>query len=190
MSSHKSRQTKRIVEAALRVIHAEGLSNVSVSKVAAEAGVTRQTFYSYYSGIHGIVAQIMVEHSAETERQLLAVIKQAEGPFEKLRAFAGFQLSHATLEHAFLDLEAGLSAQARSQLAAHTGAVKSALEQVISSGFKGRSLAGGLEPRVASELLWGMVEGAMGAALMYPEQVPQLRDAVVNAMWVAISPQR
>ncbi|NOY91356.1 MAG: TetR/AcrR family transcriptional regulator [Deltaproteobacteria bacterium] len=186
MASHKARQTARIVDATLRVIHAGGLSGVSMSKVAAAAGMTRQTVYNYFPDVESIVALALDEHSAAMERHLLDVIDHADGLIEKLRAFATLQISHVSPGHTGFRLEFGLSAQVRARLSAHTDTVKSALEQAIASAIEDGEIEKGIIPSVASELLWGIVEGAMGAALKHPDQKPYLVEAAVKAMHAAV----
>ena len=189
MANHKERQIARIVEATLQLMHEGGLSRVTISKVALAAGMTRQTIYNYFPDVESIIARAMDDHSAAVEHHLLAVIEGAEGLFQKLRAFADFQISHTSPEHEGFALDSGLSAELRARLANHTNAVKAALEQAIISGDDDAQIAKGLNPAVAAELLWGMVEGGMNASLRHPDQKPYLIQAVVQAMVAALGPQ-
>ena len=90
MSGHKTRQTTRIVEAALQVIDQAGFSGVTMSSVAARAGVTRQTIYNYFPDVESIVARALTEHSAAMEAHMLAIFEDAEGLFEQMKALAEF----------------------------------------------------------------------------------------------------
>ena len=187
MSDHKTRQTARIVEATLRVLSAEGMSRVSMSKVASAAGVTRQTVYNYFPDVESILARVMDEHASAMERHLLDVLNDAEGPREQLRAFAAFQITHASPEHAGLALELGLSPEVRARIDAHTDGVKSALAETIASGIAEGSFTDGLTPTTAAELQWGLVQGGVEAAMKHPEDKPALIDAVTRAMWAAVT---
>ncbi len=186
MPEHKTRQAHRIVEATLRIVHDEGLSNVSMSKVAAKAGMTRQTIYNYFPDVESIVAHALDEHGAAVEQHLLVIVEQADGLLEKLRAVAEFQISHATPGHAGFALESGLSARVRARLAAHMDTVKAALEKAVTSDVGHAAFSGNPAAAVVS-LLWGMIEGAVAAALEHPEQKPYLLDAVVRAMFAVLT---
>jgi AcrR family transcriptional regulator len=66
---------RRIVEAATACIDRNGLTKVSLSDVAAELGVTRQTVYRYYPSLNeilGAVAQAGVEDFAGRMAQYLS----------------------------------------------------------------------------------------------------------------------
>jgi len=187
MSDHKTRQTARIVEATLRVMSAEGLSRVNMSKVASAAGLTRQTVYNYFPDVESILARVMDEHATAMEHHLIAVLDEAEGTREKLHAFAAFQIMHASPEHAGLELEAGLSEEVRARISKHSDVVKAALAQTIAAGVDVGVLQDRLPPATAGELLWGLVQGGVEAAMRHPDDKAQLVDAVTDAMWAAVS---
>lgn len=187
MSKHKTRQINRITEATFQLIHDEGLSRLSISKVAEVAGVTRQTVYNYFPDVESIIAQAVDAHSKAMEQHLIEVMDAADGPFDKLRAFAEFQISIASPEHENVSLEAGLSSESRNRIAEHMDAVKTALGQVIEVGIRGGVLSKDVDPATASELIWGMVESAANAAIKHPNQKPYLLDAVAKAMWAALT---
>src|SRR5690349_875350 len=77
-TEHEAR--RRIVEAATACIDRVGLAKTSLSDVAAEAGVTRQTVYRYFPGladILGAVAIARVEEFAERMERHLATFGSA-----------------------------------------------------------------------------------------------------------------
>lgn len=188
MTDHKTRQTARIVEAALHVIHKEGMSRVSISKVAAAAGVTRQTVYNYFPDVESIVARVLEDHAEAMEQQQLHAMRQASGAFAQLRAVADHRISNAIPEHADLDLEGGLSAEARFRIAAHRETVRAALEQAVAAGIKCGEFDDGLIPAVAADLLLELMDGAANAAARHPDHRSFLRDAAVSAMWAVVAP--
>ncbi len=79
---------RRIVEAATACLDRAGLAKTSLSDVAAEAGVTRQTVYRYFPGLKDIlraVALAGVEEFAERmERHLAAFGTAAEAAVESV----------------------------------------------------------------------------------------------------------
>ena len=186
MSKHKTRQIARIIEATLNLIHSDGISRLSFSNIAEAAGVTRQTVYNYFPDVEAIIAQALDAHSEAMEQHLLEIIQTANGTREKLQAFAQFQISTASPEHNNISLEAGLSAKVRARLAGHKNAVKTALEGAVAQGIKNKELPKNLDPALASELVWGLVQGAADAATIHPDQKPMLLGAVDRAIWAAL----
>ncbi len=186
MSKHKTRQIARIIEATLKLIHADGLSRLSFSSIAETAGVTRQTVYNYFPDVESIIAQALDAHSEAMEQHLLEIIQTTKGTREKLRAFAQFQISMASPEHNNISLEAGLSAEVRARLSGHKNAIKAALKRAIALGTKNKELSKNLEPVIASELVWGLVQGAVDAATIHPDQKSSLLGAVDRAIWAAL----
>jgi hypothetical protein len=122
------------------------------------------------------------------EQHLLAIIEKAESPFQKLSVFAEFQIYHAAPEHVGLNLESGLSAQVRARIDGHTKIMKAALEKAIKSGMEKGEFSEMLIPAIASELVWGLVQGGVEAALLFPEQKPHLLATVVKVLQALISP--
>lgn len=186
MSQHKTRQINRIVTATLTLIDTEGLSQLSMSAVATAAGLTRQTLYNYFPDIESILASVMDAHSAEVQKHLLGVMDSAIGTRAKLRAFAEFQISVAASGHGKIDLHAALSPAMRAKLEAHAGPVKAALQDVIETAITTKELTMAIEPRIACDLAWRLVEGAASTAEKHPDNQVPLLDAVDRAIWAAL----
>lgn len=186
MSQHKARQINRIVDATITLIHDEGLSHINMSKVAQAAGVTRQTIYNYFPDIESIISSALEAHSRAIEEHLLAVIEAADGPRAKLRAFAEFQISVASSDHNNIALEAALSADMRQHLSAYTASIKQALKAAVCIPVLGDEPNGKINPDIASELLWEMVEAAAAVAQKHPNEKDVLLDAVDQAMWAIL----
>ena len=103
---------ERIVEAALRAIRRDGLENTSVSSIAREAEITRQTFYRYFADGQEVVRTVelrsgggligrLAEHVRSFDRldERLAesiVFLLEELPNDPL-AFRGFQPGYGTI---------------------------------------------------------------------------------------------
>lgn len=187
LDTHKARQRARIIEATLRVIYAEGLSRVTISRVSTTAGVTRQTIYNYFPDVDSIISQALDEHSKEMEMYLLKAIGLAESLHDKLQCFAELQISHVSPEHEAFALHSGLSPELRARLDDHARGVKSALEASIIAGQRSGEVPQDILPAIATELLSAMVEGAMKAALKHPDEKKYLIRSVVRAMHAALN---
>jgi len=178
--NHKARQRARIIHAALQLIAADGLSRLTISRVAEQAGLTRQTVYNYFPDVEGIIASAMEEHDRAMAEHLLGVIHAVDGPLNQFTALATFQIRHAAPQHSSLELSFVLSPELREQIAHHTDSVKAAL---VAGWGQGSPTRGELDPAAATELLWGFVQGAVEAAIRHPDQ----RDALLEALLDAIA---
>lgn len=186
MSKHKARQIAKIIEATLSLLQSEGLSRLNFSNIAKTAGLTRQTVYNYFPDVETIIAQALDAHAQAMEKHLLKIIKTANGAREKLQVFAQFQISISSPEHNNISLEAALSPKVRERLAKHENSIKTTLKNAIKLGIKNKELPKNLEPTIASDLVWGLAQGAANAATIHPKQKPMLLDAVNRAIWAAL----
>ncbi|MGW3964434.1 TetR/AcrR family transcriptional regulator [Amycolatopsis sp. NPDC005003] len=79
---------RRIVEAATACLDRAGLAKTSLSDVAAEAGVTRQTVYRYFPGLKDILRAVALagveEFAGRMERHLAAFGTAAEAAVESV----------------------------------------------------------------------------------------------------------
>ncbi|MET8994049.1 TetR/AcrR family transcriptional regulator [Amycolatopsis sp. NPDC004169] len=79
---------RRIVEAATACLDRAGLAKTSLSDVAAEAGVTRQTVYRYFPSLKDILRAVALagveEFAARMERHLAAFGTAAEAAVESV----------------------------------------------------------------------------------------------------------
>jgi AcrR family transcriptional regulator len=186
---HKARQIARIVEAAMQLIHAEGLGGLNISGIAAAAGVTRQTVYNYFPDVESILIQALDAHASAARQHLDEVLKDADGRFEKLRALVDFQISIASPVHETGALAAGLSSAGRQRLSTHANFGKKALEEIIEPDFDGPGPGAREEFAAKVEFLWGLVEAGMRAAIQHPDNIPMLQDAVFKAMRAVVDEQ-
>jgi AcrR family transcriptional regulator len=79
---------RRIVEAATACLDRAGLAKTSLSDVAAEAGVTRQTVYRYFPGLKDILRAVALagveEFAGRMERHLASFGSAAEAAVESV----------------------------------------------------------------------------------------------------------
>lgn len=58
---NKARTRRALIDAAQALAQERGLENVRAEEIADRAGVSRRTFFNYFSGIEGVVAASVVE---------------------------------------------------------------------------------------------------------------------------------
>ncbi len=81
----------RLIEAAMRVVAARGPDAVSISEVAAEAGVSRGVLYNYFPGLEDLVVAVGEKISDDLDLELAAEVAHLDDPAERiLRGCLGF----------------------------------------------------------------------------------------------------
>ena len=85
-----SRTLKKIREAYLELAKEKNPAKITVSELAAAAGINRKTFYTYYSGTEELLGEI-ADDLLEKYRELISGVELYSGSFEPLRFFAAFR---------------------------------------------------------------------------------------------------
>ena len=85
-----SRTLKKIREAYLELAKEKNPAKITVSELAAAAGINRKTFYMYYSGTEELLGEI-ADDLLEKYRELISGVELYSGSFEPLRFFAAFR---------------------------------------------------------------------------------------------------
>ncbi len=76
-----------ILEAARRVFATRGFAAATVDEIAREAGIAKGTIYLYYRSKGDVYAGAALEGLRALHEQVVAEVRHAETPFEKVRAF-------------------------------------------------------------------------------------------------------
>jgi AcrR family transcriptional regulator len=94
---HEGRPSKRdvvaefrrgeILDAARRVFAARGFAAATVDEIARQAGIAKGTIYLYYRSKTEVYAAAALEGLRELHEEVLAGVRTAVTPFEKVRAF-------------------------------------------------------------------------------------------------------
>ncbi|WP_214103009.1 TetR/AcrR family transcriptional regulator [Acrocarpospora catenulata] len=136
IGEHRAQTQERILTAFARLARSQGIDAISMTDVAAEAGITRTVLYNYFPdkaalllGFTERVTQYFVE---SYDRDLPA----DASPSVRLRAFVRLQLA-GLMAHPHpgaADLSATLGPDAYQQLAAHVAPMQRILCEILQSG--------------------------------------------------------
>jgi AcrR family transcriptional regulator len=110
------RTRDRIIAAALELIAARGIAGVTMSSVAAEAGVARQTLYNHFPDVESIVVAAYAHHHAESIERLRQILAAASGAEAKLVQFIRYQVVVMAHSHGGSMFETGLSPAGQQQV--------------------------------------------------------------------------
>src|SRR5688572_19582420 len=123
-----------IARAAIRLFGAGQFHGVNVPTIARAAGVAEGTIYTYFRSKEELARALLVEASAEIERELLAGVPQLAGSLEQLELAA-----HVLLQVAEDDLERArfvLCVDHRAYLGVESGVI-GAVELLVANAYRG-----------------------------------------------------
>ena len=80
----RNRTRARLIEAAMRVVAEKGAESISVSDIAAAAGLSRGAFYNYFPAPDDLVMAVTEQMTEELDRELLAELAGVDDPAERI----------------------------------------------------------------------------------------------------------
>ena len=83
MADAKTKHTKVIIDAALRLFREKGYENVSVNDICARAGIARSTFYLNFSSKRGIIDRVIADARLDRE-EFFGDFVAASNDFERM----------------------------------------------------------------------------------------------------------
>lgn len=114
ITSEYSTKQRQLIETAKKLFYKHGIKRVTVAEICQEAGISKMTFYKYYSNKADLAKAFFLE-SYEKGMQEYYEIMQQNIPFaEKVRQIILFKLretediSHEFIKDAFQDKRLGL----------------------------------------------------------------------------------
>jgi len=125
---------QRIAEAALTLIAELGLAGVTMSEVARQAGVARQTLYNHYSDVESIVTSVIEQHEKGGLAQVLQLLEGYDGARAKLEQLIRHSVTMGAHGHALVSLESSLSPGAQDVLRAHRGRTEEIVKEILAEG--------------------------------------------------------
>ena len=155
---------QRIIIAALGLIAERGMAGVTMSAVAGDAGVARQTLYNHFPDVESIVLAGTGEHAAEAWDQLQRVVAAAAGPRAKLEQVVRYTVAASGHGAHAGWLEAGLSVEAQEKLHGHTRKARQLIAEILSAGVAEGTFRADLDIEVAASLIQHLL-GTAGASV-------------------------
>ncbi|MGC8464214.1 MAG: TetR/AcrR family transcriptional regulator [Acidimicrobiales bacterium] len=192
VSEHRNRQRERILDAVLELLREHGAANVTMSRLAGRAGLSRPTLYHYFPDIDAVLTAWV---GREVERSVTAMMAEAvsiEDPLARVahlvhvqvEAFAS-QQHRLSVEH--FEAETG-SPALRQEVTEQMDPLRQLLAETISQAQQ----LGLVHPRVdatfGAELLLGMLGAArrqIVAGRLQPDAAEAAILELLAAGWLA-----
>ena len=126
---------ERIAQAALTLISERGLAGVTMSEVARQAGVARQTLYNHYPDVESIVTSVIEQHGQMELAQVRRLLEGHAGAAAKLEQLIRHSVTMGADGHALASLESSLSPGAQEVLRTHRGRTEDMVKEILEEGI-------------------------------------------------------
>jgi AcrR family transcriptional regulator len=180
--------TARIIEATFALLAEHGLAGITMSAIATQAGIARQTLYNHFPDVDSIIAAAMAAHHRDDLQALagmLATIPTATGRLEHLaRHTAVTAAQHGTLPA----LHQGLSPAAQHAARDHEQQIRAMIRDTLDDGHQTGQLAAEIDPDVHAVLVHHLLHGAAELAATHPDDLARITDATIDLLRAATRP--
>ncbi len=102
MSFIEEQRRKQIIDATIRVLAGHGVAQTSLSRIAAEAGISKSVISYHFNGKDEIFEQLFASVSKRIEAALVPEIERATSPWDCIAAYIGGQLAYMKTHRAEL----------------------------------------------------------------------------------------
>ena len=179
LATHREQVRERVFDALRRQLYERGFDTVTLSGVAAAAGVGRTALYNHFPDRQALLVAF-VEHEAERYvAELDAALAEAADPRERLAAFARLQLRRLAEFHLppGQALAGALDPTAYRRIAAHADPISDRLVAVLREGAAQGCMVDD-DPRV----LAAVVAGALSSRRIVDVDPAELDATIATAV--------
>ena len=167
---------ERIMAAAFALSAERGISGVTMSAVADQAGVARQTLYNHFPDVESIVvAAYELRHEANVAG-LSQVLAAANGADAKLAQFIRYQVAAVAHSHQGTVHESSLSPAAQRRIRLLHGEVADIIKGILDEGVQAGVFDSALDVDAAARFALHLLGGA-GELVAAGRPVPEVADA-------------
>jgi AcrR family transcriptional regulator len=170
MTDAQTSADDRIVDAALTLIAERGLGGVTMTEIAARAGVARQTLYNHYPDVDSIVVAVLDRHAADSLARVTALIGTADSADAKLELLVRHTVAAAAHGHPAADFQAGLSPPARATIEEHGEAARGLIASILEEGVAGGTFLDTVDPNAYAYLVQATLLGGVDLAVASGDQ--------------------
>ena len=152
------------LDTAAALVHEHGLAAVTMSQIAAEAGIGRATLYKYFPDVEAILVAWHDRHITRHLRQLAAARDAAATPAGRLEAVL---TAFALIQHQHHDTELPVALLHRGE---HVARARQQLEDLVSDLLAAGAEAGAIRSDIAPGELASYCLHALTAASSLPSK--------------------
>jgi AcrR family transcriptional regulator len=127
---------QRVMAAALALSAERGISGVTMSAIARQAGVARQTLYNHFPDVESIVVAAYELHHEENIAGLNQVLAAANGAIAKLAQLTRYQVAAVAHSHEGAFHESSFSPPAQQHIRALHSQIVDLIEGILVDGVE------------------------------------------------------
>lgn len=158
---HKQRLRQHVMAVAVDLVGTHGLGGVSMSQLAAAAGIGRATLYKYFPDVDSVITAWGAEQIGAYTKHVNAELAELTEPSARLHRFLELQVEHvAGHAHSFGVQALGsgnLSARAAEHVETHRAQLRSVVTAILRDGITAGEFRPDADPEVHAELILGLV---------------------------------
>jgi AcrR family transcriptional regulator len=180
IAAHRARTRERILAAVAALTRTQGIDEISMTDVAAEAGITRTALYNYFPDKPALLLAFTEQVTAGFVDRYRGALPAGAPAADRLAAFVRFQIK-GIAEHPHPDaaeLGASLGPDAYQTLADHVAPMHRLLVDVLRAGVASGEFAPMAEEATA-RLVMALI-GAQRVPLVRGETTPEAARGLVT----------
>ncbi|ANY04986.1 TetR/AcrR family transcriptional regulator [Pseudonocardia sp. HH130630-07] len=188
LATHREQVRERVFAALREQLYHRGFETVTLSGIAAAAGVGRTALYNHFPDRQALLVAFVEAEAARYVDDLDAALATADGPRERLAVFARMQLRRLAEFHLppGQALAGALDPQAYRRIAAHADPIGDRLATILADGAADGSMAAD-----APAVLAAMVSAALSGRRIVevpPAELDSTVEAAVSAVLRMVAP--
>ena len=153
LSERRSRTRTSILLAAMHIVGEEGIAGLSMSTLAARAGVSRQTLYNYCPDVDAVLAGMVELGDAGTE-ELARQLAREDDPRAALGLLVSAAVESVRAGHPSLSaLTAALPAELRATMQAHEERAEDIVADLLRRGLASGAFRSDLDPELDGRII-------------------------------------
>ncbi len=180
---------ERILHSAIELVAANGLAGVSMSAIAAEAGVSRQTLYNHFSDVESVIYAAAAAHQTESLHQLRAVMQTIASPSARLEHLVRHTAAVAAIGHPTLSSQ-GFSEETRGLLHKHDTDVQQLVAETLERGVDLAEFRPDLSIEIDALLILRLIEACGELVAAQPDTTERVVSIAVTSVLRAVGSTR
>jgi AcrR family transcriptional regulator len=183
LSARRLRTAERIALVAARIIDRDGIAALSMSRLAEESRVSRQTLYQYFPDVDAVLEGIASVGAAGVD-ELAQAVEAAPSSREALHVFVSAVLEAAAAGHPSpMALLAAVPASSREVIRGHEEAVEDIVSGLIRRGQASGEIRPDVEPELDGKLIYRATLAAHDLAASPAADVGALARHVADGLF-------
>lgn len=138
LAEHREQVRRRLFDALARLMNSTGFDTLTMSDIAAEAGVGRTSVYNHFADKESLLIGYIEHETASFLADLREALDQVEDPEERLRVYIRQQIQLKSTYHLAPgpDLRSVVSRETVMRLREHVREVEELLREILRTGIR------------------------------------------------------